>query len=234
MPRTKSALFFWMLQFYFPTAKYGIIFQRFFFSLVSPIFWKKKNAINLNFHYYYSIIQALFHIKFSPIWMNKKRNEKESIICFTPKPNQNISEIIRVILWSPSSPDLNPLDYAQWVVLENKTNANFHTNIDSLKTAIVGEWNKMSEEFILKACKSFRRHVDTIIEKMTTILSKVTVLCLSSYFVVYFFKLKLILFYNRVVYYDTRICLILLPHSVYPGVSHNMIWFGLVWFGFFV
>ena len=27
------------------------------------------------------------------------------------------------------------------------------------------EWNKMSEEFILKACKSFWRRVDIIIEK---------------------------------------------------------------------
>ena len=46
----------------------------------------------------------------------------------------------------------------------------------------------MSEEFILKACKSFRRRVDTIIEKkkMTPVLSKFTVLC-PSYFVVYFF-----------------------------------------------
>ena len=47
----------------------------------------------------------------------------------------------------------------------------------------------MFEEFILKACKSFRKYVDTIIEKkkkMTAILSKFTVLCLSSYFVVYF------------------------------------------------
>ena len=50
---------------------------------------------------------------------------------------------------------------------------------------------------------------------MVAILHKFTVLCLSSYFVVYFFKLKLILFYNRVIYYYTRIFLILVPHTVY-------------------
>ena len=42
----------------------------------------------------------------------------------------------------------------------------------------------MSEEFILKACKSFRRRVDTIIKKIMAILSQFTVLGLSSYFVV--------------------------------------------------
>ena len=48
---------------------------------------------------------------------------------------------------------------------------------------------------------------------MVAILSKFIVLCLSSYSI-YFLKLKLILFYNRVVYYHIRIFLILLPHPV--------------------
>ena len=110
--------------------------------------------------------------------------------------------------------DLNS-DHAIWGVLENKTNRTSHPNIDSLKTVIEEEWNKISEEFILKACKSFWRGVDTIIEKMAAILSKFTVLCLTSYFVVYFFKLELILFYNRVIYYYIRIFLILLTHPVF-------------------
>ena len=63
------------------------------------------------------------------------------------------------------SPELNTLDYAIWGVLENKTNATSHPNIGSLKNAIEEEWNKMSEEFILKTCKSFQRRVDKIIEK---------------------------------------------------------------------
>ena len=51
------------------------------------------------------------------------------------------------------NPDLNPLDNAIWGVLETKTNATSHPNIGSFnKTAIEEEWNKISEEFILKAC----------------------------------------------------------------------------------
>ena len=44
----------------------------------------------------------------------------------------------------------------------------------------------MSEEFILKVCKSFRRCVDTTIIKKVTISKKFTVLC-QSYFIVFFF-----------------------------------------------
>ena len=63
------------------------------------------------------------------------------------------------------SPDLNALNYAILGVLENKINAISHPNIGCLKTAIKEEWHKMSEEFILKAYKSFRKRVDTITEK---------------------------------------------------------------------
>ena len=89
-------------------------------------------------------------------------------------------------------------------VLENKTKVTFHRNIGSLKTAIEEEWNRISEECILKTDKSFRRRVDTIV-KMAVILSKFTLLNKSSNFVAYYFKLRLNLFYNRVVYYYTRI-----------------------------
>ena len=71
----------------------------------------------------------------------------------------------RTAIKQDSSPNLKLLDYIVSGVLENKTNASSHPNIGSLKTAIEEEWNKMSEEFILKVRKSFQRQVDTMIEK---------------------------------------------------------------------
>ena len=87
--------------------------------------------------------------------MSKKRNNKESMIWLASKPNQTktISEIIGVSLWPQSSPDLKPLDYAIWSILENKTNTTFHPNIVLFKTAFREGWNKMSKVFILKAGK---------------------------------------------------------------------------------
>ena len=154
--------------------------------------------------------------------MCKKEKKRQRIYDLLNAENKpKITEIIRVSLWPPSSPDLNPLDYAIWGVLENKTNVTSHRNIGSLKNAIEEEWNKMSEEFISKAYNSFRRRVHTMIAKMAVILSKFTVLYLYSYFAVDFLKLVLILilvlFYNRVVYY-TRIFFILFPNPIYcPG-----------------
>ena len=125
--------------------------------------------------------------------------------------------MIRVSLWPSSSQDRNP-----WLCysgrLENKTNATSHPNIDSLKAAIEDEGNKMSEKFILKACKLFRKRVNTITKKWRPYLGKFTVFCLSSYFVAVFclflFLFLLILFYNGILYHYTRIFQILHPHSV--------------------
>ena len=67
--------------------------------------------------------------------------------CLTPKPAKK--EKIRnnwIFFWLSLSPELNPLDYAIWSILENKTNATSHPNIGSLKTAT--EEEGMSEEFI--------------------------------------------------------------------------------------
>ena len=66
---------------------------------------------------------------------------------------KDYEKTVRTAIKQDLSPDLNPLDYAIWVVLENRTKATFYPSIDSLKTAIEKEWNKISEEFILKKCK---------------------------------------------------------------------------------
>ena len=72
---------------------------------------------------------------------------------------------VRIANKQDLNPDFNPLDFAIWSILENKTNATYRLNIGSLKTAIEKEWNKMSKKCLLKAYKSFQRRVDTITGK---------------------------------------------------------------------
>ena len=73
----------------------------------------------------------------------------------------------------------------------------------------------MSGEFILKACKSFRRLVDIKNWKkkkkqMTTIIQYIYCFVSIFLFFLFFLELKLILFYYWVVYDYTQIFLILL------------------------
>ena len=71
-------------------------------------------------------------------------------------------ETVKTTIKQDLSPDLNSLEYALYDVIESKTNTTSHPNIGSLKTSIEGEWNRMFEVIILKVCKSFQRHVDTM------------------------------------------------------------------------
>ena len=83
--------------------------------------------------------------------MNKKETTRiYDLRNIGTKPNK-ISETIGVLLWPPSSTDLNLLDYP--------------LNIGSVKTAFKEEWNKMCEYFLLEASKMFRRPVVAMIEK---------------------------------------------------------------------
>ena len=64
----------------------------------------------------------------------KKRQKIYDLLNAETKPKRISEIIIGVSLWLPSSPDLNPLDYAIWGVLENRINATSHPNIGSLRT----------------------------------------------------------------------------------------------------
>ena len=66
-----------------------------------------------------TIIEELFSFKFNPIWVSKKRNDEGSMIFYTPKSSQKISEVVGVSLWLTSTPDLKPIDNALGDVLEN-------------------------------------------------------------------------------------------------------------------
>ena len=83
--------------------------------------------------------------------------KKDSIMSIRKHANKlKVHEkTVKTAIKQDLNPKLNPLDYAKWDVLENKTNTTSHPNIGSVKAAIEEEWNEISEEFILKACKSF-------------------------------------------------------------------------------
>ena len=67
-------------------------------------------------------------------------------------------------LWPPSSPDCNPLDYAVWGLMNTRVQATPHRNISELKATIQKEWKKLSSDYIIKSCSSFRRRIEAVIE----------------------------------------------------------------------
>jgi len=67
-------------------------------------------------------------------------------------------------MWPPSSPDLNPLDYYVWGILERESNKHAHNTVDSLRTAILEAVANMDKEFLIKACARFRARLEAVVE----------------------------------------------------------------------
>ena len=74
----------------------------------------------------------------------------------------NLYDHITPKTWPPKSPDLNPLDYYVWNVVE-MINEHPHNTKDSLKAAIVRVMPDMNKEPLIRACNQFRPHIEAVI-----------------------------------------------------------------------
>ena len=64
-------------------------------------------------------------------------------------------EFISKEKWPPSSPDLNPLDFRIWSILENKVSAYHHKNEEALKATLLKKWGKLHKQsFVILAKRS--------------------------------------------------------------------------------
>ena len=65
-------------------------------------------------------------------------------------------------MWPPSSPDLNPLDYYVWDVVERETNKHLHNTLDSLRATITRVMTHMDKDPLIRACKRFRQRIEAV------------------------------------------------------------------------
>ena len=55
-------------------------------------------------------------------------------------------------LWPPSFPDLNPMDFGIWSILERKACAMSHSNVGKLKKKLKESWAKIESKTIHTTC----------------------------------------------------------------------------------
>ena len=73
--------------------------------------------------------------------------------------DKNFHDHVTSDIWPSTFPDLTPIDYCLWVVLEKYINKQFYSIIDSLKATIVRVMPNMNQHHLIKACRRFRSHV---------------------------------------------------------------------------
>ncbi|KAF2367228.1 hypothetical protein FHG87_002014 [Trinorchestia longiramus] len=62
-----------------------------------------------------------------------------------------------------SNPDLNPLDFTIWSILESRVLATPHTSLESLKAKLQREWEVIPQEQIRAACGTFLNRLKAVV-----------------------------------------------------------------------
>lgn len=76
---------------------------------------------------------------------------------------ENVPAFISTTDWPSCSPDLNPMDFSIWGILESKVCNKKYDSVEVLKRALVREWNKIPQSVIRAACNAFADRLDTVI-----------------------------------------------------------------------
>ena len=76
-----------------------------------------------------------------------------------------IPSYISKLEWPPSSPDLNPLDFSLWSILESRACSNSHRNLEGLRKTLCREWDLIPQEILRTAVEAVPRRLREVIKK---------------------------------------------------------------------
>ena len=71
--------------------------------------------------------------------------------------------LLKPQFWPPNSPDLNPLDYFVWGVVERRSNAAPHNTKEQLRDGIRSAFRGLERAVVAKSCRRFRARVEAVI-----------------------------------------------------------------------
>jgi transposase len=77
----------------------------------------------------------------------------------------NLPNFITKDEWPPSSPDLNPLDFSVWGMLEPMVSERQHTSIDAFKRALIREWKKLPMSMVRAAIGSWHKRLEAVVTR---------------------------------------------------------------------
>ena len=91
--------------------------------------------------------------------------------------------------WPPCSPDLNPLDFSLWFILESKACSKVHLSVDEMNTSLIWSWEENPQEI---ACRNewYAKMIrpSNQIQRLLYRVNDVSHHCLTIYAIVYILK----------------------------------------------
>jgi inhibitor of nuclear factor kappa-B kinase subunit alpha len=76
----------------------------------------------------------------------------------------NFPDFVSAGEWPPYSPDLNPMDYSIWSILESRACAKPQNSLESLKRSLLAEWEKITVEEVRRVGENFTKRLKLCIK----------------------------------------------------------------------
>lgn len=76
----------------------------------------------------------------------------------------NVPDFLSKEEWPPSSPDLNPMDFCVWSVLEKNACGKPHQTVEALKRSLQREWAKLSMDVVRAAVESTTKRLKEVVK----------------------------------------------------------------------
>jgi len=73
-------------------------------------------------------------------------------------------QFISPLLWPLNLPDLNPVDYSVWSILQEKVYKSCITDLNNLKHRITTEWANLDHAVIAAAVHQWHRHLSACVK----------------------------------------------------------------------
>jgi len=77
---------------------------------------------------------------------------------------ENFPDFLTVKEWPPYSPDLNPMDYSVWSILESRVCTTRFSSVAALKKKLLQEWDKITVEELRPICENFEKRLKLCIK----------------------------------------------------------------------
>lgn len=75
----------------------------------------------------------------------------------------NVPSFISSTEWPSNSPDLNPLDFSVWGILQAKVCSKKHTSLEALKKSLILEWKKIPQQHLRSSYENFFDRLNKVI-----------------------------------------------------------------------
>ena len=125
-----------------------------------------ESGVRINAHYYIeNVLKPVVKVHGERMYPNRNWTfQQDSAPAHKAKITQawcrsNLSNFISTSEWPPCSPDLNPMDYSIWGILEARVNAKRHKSIEALRATLTREWEKLSMENVRAAIDAWPKRL---------------------------------------------------------------------------